>query len=245
MSKTKLRIMQDFVDFNNNKPDGIYLDINKENIFKNYALIVGPNNTPYFGGYYLFEVIFPKNYPNSSPSVKLLTIDGKTRINPNLYECGKVCLSILGTWEGPGWKKVMNLRTVLLSIQSLLHEFPIQNEPGYEKTTSDDQMSIDYNHYIIFQNYRLSILEVLISINSDKPKIKHLDNFKNDILEEFKKNYQQLNDNLKSYQIIIGIKELKNTIYFLQDGTILDFLELNNNFDLFCNKLKKIDLNSI
>lgn len=245
MSKTKLRIMQDFVDFNNNKPDGIYLDINKENIFKNYALIVGPNNTPYFGGYYLFEVIFPKNYPNSSPSVKLLTIDGKTRINPNLYECGKVCLSILGTWEGPGWKKVMNLRTVLLSIQSLLHEFPIQNEPGYEKTTSDDQMSIDYNHYIIFQNYRLSILEVLISINSDKPKIKHLDNFKNNILEEFKKNYQQLNDNLKSYQITIGIKELKNTIYFLQDGIILDFLELNNNFDLFCNKLKKIDLNSI
>ena len=245
MSKTKLRIMQDFLDYNNNKPDGIYLDINKENIFKNYALIVGPNNTPYFGGYYLFEVIFPKNYPNSSPSVKLLTIDGKTRINPNLYECGKVCLSILGTWEGPGWKKVMNLRTVLLSIQSLLHEFPIQNEPGYEKTTSDDQMSIDYNHYIIFQNYRLSILEVLISINSDKPKIKHLDNFKNDILEEFKKNYQQLNDNLKSYQITIGIKELKNTIYFLQDGTILDFLELNNNFDLFCNKLKKIDLNSI
>ena len=245
MSKTKLRIMQDFVDFNNNKPDGIYLDINKENIFKNYALIVGPNNTPYFGGYYLFEVIFPKNYPNSSPSVKLLTVDGKTRINPNLYECGKVCLSILGTWEGPGWKKVMNLRTVLLSIQSLLHEFPIQNEPGYEKTTSDDQMSIDYNHYIIFQNYRLSILEVLISINSDKPKIKHLENFKNDILEEFKKNYQQLNDNLKSYQITIGIKELKNTIYFLQDGTILDFLELNNNFDLFCNKLKKIDLNSI
>ena len=245
MSKTKLRIMQDFVDFNNNKPDGIYLDINKENIFKNYALIVGPNNTPYFGGYYLFEVIFPKNYPNSSPSVKLLTIDGKTRINPNLYECGKVCLSILGTWEGPGWKKVMNLRTVLLSIQSLLHEFPIQNEPGYEKTTSDDQMSIDYNHYIIFQNYRLSILEVLISVNSDKPKIKHLENFKNDILEEFKKNYQQLNDNLKSYQITIGIKELKNTIYFLQDGIILDFLELNNNFDLFCNKLKKIDLNSI
>lgn len=245
MSKTKLRIMQDFLDFNNNKPDGIYLDINKENIFKNYALIVGPNNTPYFGGYYLFEVIFPKNYPNSSPSVKLLTIDGKTRINPNLYECGKVCLSILGTWEGPGWKKVMNLRTVLLSIQSLLHEFPIQNEPGYEKTPIDDQMSIDYNHYILFQNYRLSILEIFKSLNSNKPKIKHLENFKNEIIEEFKKNYQQLNDNLKSYQIIIGIKQLKNTIYFLQDGIILDFLELNKNFDLFCNDSKKIDLNFI
>ena len=128
MSKNKLRIVQDFVDFNNNKPDGIYFYVNQENIFQNYAMIVGPKNTPYFGGFYLFEVIFPKDYPNRSPSVKLLTIDGKIRFNPNLYESGKVCLSILGTWTGPGWKSVMNLRSVLLSIQSLLHEFPIVND---------------------------------------------------------------------------------------------------------------------
>ena len=58
-NKSKLRIVQDFVDFNENKPDGIYLSINQEDIFHNYALIVGPRHTPYFGGYYLFEINFP------------------------------------------------------------------------------------------------------------------------------------------------------------------------------------------
>ena len=27
----------------------------------------------------------------------------QVRFNPNLYNCGKVCLSLLGTWSGPGW----------------------------------------------------------------------------------------------------------------------------------------------
>ena len=33
MSKTKLRIVQHFVDFNENKPKGIYIHINKGDIF--------------------------------------------------------------------------------------------------------------------------------------------------------------------------------------------------------------------
>lgn len=33
----------------------------------------------------------------------LTTGGGRVRFNPNLYNCGKVCLSLLGTWAGPGW----------------------------------------------------------------------------------------------------------------------------------------------
>ena len=43
------------------------------------------------------------------------------RFNPNLYNCGKVCLSLLGTWSGPGWDpKASTLLQVLVSIQSLI-----------------------------------------------------------------------------------------------------------------------------
>lgn len=36
--------------------------------------------------------------------VKFLTTGGGcVRFNPNLYVCGKVCLSLLGTWSGPAW----------------------------------------------------------------------------------------------------------------------------------------------
>ena len=54
--------------------------------------------------------------------MKLLTTGGGTvRFNPNLYANGKVCLSILGTWSGPGWSPVQSLASVLISIQSLMN----------------------------------------------------------------------------------------------------------------------------
>ena len=126
MNKVAIRVMNDYVDFNKNKQDGIYLWIDKTNIFQQYALIIGPENTPYFGGFYFFNIKFPDNYPDKPPEVKLMTINGKVRFNPNLYQCGKVCLSILGTWSGPSWKPIMNIRLVLNSIRSLMGEYPIQ-----------------------------------------------------------------------------------------------------------------------
>mmetsp|Transcript_10330 Transcript_10330/g.30927 ORF Transcript_10330/g.30927 Transcript_10330/m.30927 type:complete len:103 (-) Transcript_10330:836-1144(-) len=49
----------------------------------------------------------PDDYPQSPPRVRNMTTGaGRVRFNPNLYANGKVCLSILGTWKGPGWMPV-------------------------------------------------------------------------------------------------------------------------------------------
>lgn len=98
------------------------------------ALILGPEDTPYANGCFFFD-IFLKNYPKDPPLVHFLTTgDGKVRFNPNLYNCGKVCLSLLGTWAGPGWiSGESTLLQVLVSIQSLIFvDDPYYNEPGYE-----------------------------------------------------------------------------------------------------------------
>ena len=232
MSKTKLRIVQDFVDFNNNKPDGIYLYINQNDIFNNYALIVGPKDTPYFGGFYFFKINFPSDYPNKPPSVTLLTLHKDVRFNPNLYESGRVCLSILGTWVGPNWKKVMNLRLVLLSISSLLNEYPIINEPGFEETKDTDTKSIDYNHYLIYYNYKVAIIDIINNIENTN-MCYHF--FKEDILKEFKKNYKELSDSLKSYQITIGEKCIGKIIYFIKKEHLIDFINLNTEFQVLYN----------
>jgi ubiquitin-protein ligase len=74
-------------------------------------------------------------YPELPPKVSLLTTShGRVRFNPNLYANGKVCLSLLGTWSGPGWDaKHSTLLQVFLSIQSLiLVDEPYFNEPGFE-----------------------------------------------------------------------------------------------------------------
>ena len=218
--------MNDIVDFNENKPEGIYLYIDKKNIMKQYSLIIGPEGTPYFGGYFFFEINFPNDYPKKSPEVKFLTIDNKVRFNPNLYENGKVCLSILGTWNGPAWTPVMNLRLILDSIRSLLGAFPIQNEPNFENIQMDDIKSIEYNQYLIYHTYQVAIIDV---INNKFEYISKL--FKKNIEDEFNKNKNTLLNDLLSYENIYGKAEVENRIYFMKKMK-LDFTLILENFKL-------------
>ena len=207
---------------------GCYVCINDEDITNHKIMIIGPEDTPYENGFYMFDYTYNKNHPFEAPFVKYLTTDGTVRFNPNLYTNGKVCLSILGTWQGPGWKSVMNLRSVVLSIQSLLHDFPIINEPGFENTKQTDNISIQYNYYLTYYNYEIAILEILKNI--DNQSFSYITNFKEEIKSEFKKNYKILSDNLKSFQITIGEHIVSRVIYFIKKEHHLDFINLNSFF---------------
>jgi len=116
------------------------------------ALIIGPSGTPYENGCFLFDVLLPPNYPTEPPKVTLVTTaGGKVRFNPNLYAEGKVCLSLLGTWAGPGWDpKTSTLLQVLLSIQGLIFvDDPFHNEPGMEGKTAinlSQSMQVSHSH---------------------------------------------------------------------------------------------------
>ena len=61
----------------------------------------------------------------------------KIRFNPNLYNTGYVCLSLLGTWSGDNvenWSEKKNFLQILVSIQSIVMSEDVYfNEPGYEK----------------------------------------------------------------------------------------------------------------
>lgn len=127
------------------------------------ALITGPCDTPYDSGCFEFHIFFPSNYPNCPPLVNLETTGGASvRFNPNLYNCGKVCLSLLGTWsgaEGENWNKdTSTLLQVLISVQSLIFVAqPYYNEPGYERqmgTRTGEEQSKKYN-----ENIRLAAVE--------------------------------------------------------------------------------------
>lgn len=64
-------------------------------------MIAGPEGTPYEGGLFEFDCFMPLEYPDTPPLIHLRTTGaGTVRFNPNLYNDGKVCLSLLGTWPG-------------------------------------------------------------------------------------------------------------------------------------------------
>ena len=119
-------------------------------MLKGYAVIFGPPDTIYEYGAYLFEFNFPKTYPFSPPKLTYLTNNGKTRFNPNLYRSGKVCVSILNTWRGPGWTSCMTIRTILITLTTLLHNKPLLNEPGI---TDTHRSFHDYNKIIQYRNF--------------------------------------------------------------------------------------------
>jgi ubiquitin-protein ligase len=115
------------------------------------VLIVGPAGSPYENGCFEFDVWLPPSYPEQPPKVQLMTTgQGQVRFNPNLYNCGKVCLSLLGTWQGPGWDPVRStLLQVLISIQSLIMvDEPFFNEPSFQTrlgTPQGNAASSSYN----------------------------------------------------------------------------------------------------
>ncbi len=109
----------------------IFYSANDQNIRQGHACIFGPEGTPYEDCPMLYSFDIVKEFPFEPPKVQFLTYDGETRFHPNMYKEGKVCLSILHTWDGPKWASTMRLSTVLLTLQSIMDTKPLMHEPGY------------------------------------------------------------------------------------------------------------------
>ncbi len=86
------------------------------------VMIRGPEKTPYEDGIFFFDIQLPPGYPSAPPLVHYVSFC-TDRLNPNLYEEGKVCVSLLGTWSGKGtevWTSSSSILQVLVSIQGNL-----------------------------------------------------------------------------------------------------------------------------
>lgn len=223
-ANSQIRIMNDIIHFKKQNFNNIFISINKNNIYKIKAMIIGPKNTPYQNGFYFFDILFPDNYPSNNPQVQFKTINNNVRFNPNLYQNGKVCLSILGTWTGPGWQPIMTLTSILLSLQSLLHENPIINEPGYEKIKLNNHKAINYNKYLTYYNFKVAIYDVLNNIKFSSWR----NTFKSEIKLVLQINLQNIKDEAKTYNLLLDGLTIPKSIYFTQE-TYVKFNELCNN----------------
>jgi ubiquitin-conjugating enzyme E2 Z len=167
--------------------NGIYYIHDDTDMMKGYALIIGPSETPYFGGNYFFELNYPVDYPHSPPKVKYWTNANNIRFNPNLYVCGKVCVSLLNTWRGDQWTSCQTISTVLLTLCTLLCSNPLLNEPGVCKSHND--MS-SYNEIIEFANIDVAVCDIVEKKQS--VFMPFFENFYPFIKENFIKNYEKL-----------------------------------------------------
>ncbi|XP_055013772.1 (E3-independent) E2 ubiquitin-conjugating enzyme UBE2O isoform X2 [Boleophthalmus pectinirostris] len=121
-------------------PDGIMVKTFEDRMDLLSALIKGPTRTPYEDGLFLFDIQLPNIYPAVPPLFRYLS-QCSGRLNPNLYDNGKVCVSLLGTWIGKGterWTSKSSLLQVLISIQGLI----LVNEPYYNEAGFDSDRGL-------------------------------------------------------------------------------------------------------
>eukprot|EP01099_Mayorella_cantabrigiensis_P006009 TRINITY_DN492_c0_g1_i1.p1 TRINITY_DN492_c0_g1~~TRINITY_DN492_c0_g1_i1.p1 ORF type:complete len:319 (-),score=74.84 TRINITY_DN492_c0_g1_i1:46-1002(-) len=134
-------------------PEGIFLQAYEDRIDLLRFLILGPVGTPYAHGVFIFDLQVKGDYPTSPPVLHYRSALPE-RLNPNLYENGRVCLSLLGTWTGKDcevWNPTSsNILQVIVSVQGLIlgTREPYYLEAGYDKhrgTVSGNQNSRLYN----------------------------------------------------------------------------------------------------
>ena len=247
MNKSMKRIQNELRDLENNKnllnESGIYFHYDEENIRNLYVMIIGSKDTPYEDGYFLFSFYYPDNYPMVPPIAKYWTqgllydLKMKTnrniRFNPNLYTCGKVCLSMLNTWTGPGWVPCNTITNVFIAIQALvLTENPLENEPGLERDEADTENQKNekeikyglYNQFLRYSTYKVGIKEMLINIPEG------FEVFEMVMRKRYMENRGKIIDNLRKWKNEVGemgeCPIYKLTTRYEYDNLIEDFENL-------------------
>ncbi|CAH8301740.1 unnamed protein product [Eruca vesicaria subsp. sativa] len=178
-SKTWLKkVQEDWKILENDLPDTIFVRACESRMDLMRAVIIGAEGTPYHDGLFFFDIQFPDTYPSVPPKVHYHS--GGLRINPNLYNCGKVCLSLLGTWTGNKREKWLpqesTMLQLLVSIQALiLNQKPYFNEPGYESTKGTQSGEAHSKVY----SENVFILSLKTMVYSMRKPPKHFEEFVN------------------------------------------------------------------
>jgi len=223
---TLIRLLRDVKTLMKNPliDNGIFYVHDDVEVLKGYAMIVGPKDTPYFGGYYFFSLNYPTDYPHSPPKVTYYTNGDGIRFNPNLYKCGKVCISLLNTWRGEQWTSCQTISSVLLTLCTLLCKDPLLNEPGITNAHKDFD---PYTRIIEYKNIEIAYLHM---INKDERVFSHkFDVFYGYMKEYFHKNVDAIAENLEKYKKENPQPE-KITTSLYSMTTILDYNKLYSYF---------------
>ncbi|XP_017790324.1 PREDICTED: (E3-independent) E2 ubiquitin-conjugating enzyme UBE2O [Habropoda laboriosa] len=202
-------------------PPGIWVKGFEDRIDLYSVMFRGPEKTPYEDGLFLFDFQLSADYPCAPPLCHYISYCND-RLNPNLYEDGKVCVSLLGTWSGRGtevWTNSSTLLQVIVSIQGLiLVPEPYFNEAGFEKQKGSQQgkeNSRMYNEMVV-----LKLVQAQTKLLQHPPPV-----FKDIIIGHFKRHVKKL---LQRLDLWMEISEQHNNQHPLSPVTPTTFKQISD-----------------
>jgi len=175
MTSAAAKLLQNqFKKIQSDPVEGIAVELKDDNLYEWRVFIEGPKETFYEGGIFQLSMKFPSDYPMSPPVVSFVS----DFWHPNVYNDGKVCISILhppgvdemsGELPGERWLPTQTVTTILLSIISLL------NGPNFSSPANVDA-SVEWRKHP--DAYRERIHGIVEKANKNVPghiKIPHPD----------------------------------------------------------------------
>ncbi|XP_014214684.1 (E3-independent) E2 ubiquitin-conjugating enzyme UBE2O [Copidosoma floridanum] len=200
-------------------PPGIWVKGFEDRMDLYSVMMRGPEKTPYEDGLFLFDFQLSADYPTAPPLCHYISYCSD-RLNPNLYEDGKVCVSLLGTWAGRGtevWTSASTLLQVIVSIQGLiLVAEPYFNEAGFEKQKGSQQgreNSRMYNEMVT-----LKLVQSQNKLLQYPPPV-----FRDTIIQHFKRHSEKL---LHRLELWMEISEQHNNQHPLSPVTPTTFKQI-------------------
>ena len=115
------RLQKELADLNKDPPANCSAGpASEKELYHWLATIMGPEGSPYAGGIFQLNIVFPTDYPFKPPKINFTT----KVYHPNINANGSICLDILKDQ----WSPALTISKVLLSISSLLTD-PNPDDP--------------------------------------------------------------------------------------------------------------------
>ena len=105
---------------------------------------------------------------------------------------GKVCLSMLNTWRGEQWTSCLTVKSILLTLSSIMDNSPMLHEPGITEAHAD------YNNYhtiILYKNIDFACIKLLadfMNTNLIAFGVEYKKYFYEHMVSAFKKNVHEI-----------------------------------------------------
>jgi ubiquitin-conjugating enzyme E2 G1 len=147
MAQALRHVMARFREYNKDPIDGFFCEPS-DDVLKWKFTLLGPHNTPFEGEILKGTITFPTNFPNVPPVIQFTS----QIYHPNIYQDGKVCMSILhdtreeNFYDRPEekWLPVHTIQSIVLSMLLIIQEPNIESPANLEAAKLMRENKIQY-----------------------------------------------------------------------------------------------------